>query len=399
MNSYGRCHDEARGYTLPERVYIQQSNDTPQFGDPIVKAPLRIFGTATLLTMFGCAGAESPITNPLVDESAQFSRDSHDDRDDDDRNVLPIGRFTSRHDKCKGRDYDAFDFWVGKWDVYPEGSTTLAGTNVVTKDVDGCVVEEHWTDAAGLRGRSLNAYDASTQTWNQLWMDQTGGALQLGGTGGRGMMQMEGTHQTNRFDPTLQTDRITWTSTGRNRVRQVGELSTAGGPFTTLYDLNYFGVHRATTITPSTFDFCGSPARPRFHAFDFLLGSWQVRGEGRETLRTTVSTDLSGCLVEERMRGPGGYEAVAYSGFRTATFVWNWMFVDSRGVQLQLSGPATLTGTNMILTGRRTDRNGAVVDVRVEWAVVDAATVEQRWSFSTDAGASWSAPTVLKMTH
>ncbi len=355
-------------------------------------------GIATLVAVCSCTG-DTAVTGPAYDVAATLSKNSEPEKKDKDRNVLPIGRFTSKHDRCKDRAYDTFDFWVGRWDVYVDGLTSVVGTNVVTKDVDGCVIEEHWSDSDGIRGRSLNAYDASTGTWSQLWMDQTGGALQLSGTGGAGMMQMAGTHQTSRFDPTLQTDRITWTRMARDRVRQVGELSTAGGPFSELYSLNYVGVHRETSIAPSLFEFCSSPVRPRFHSFDFLLGEWTVRGEGKETLKTTVSTDLGGCLVEERMRGQGGYEAVAYSGFRSATFVWNWMFMDSQGVQIQLSGPSTLAGTNMILTGRRLDRDGHMVDVQVEWIATDVNTVEQRWSFSTDGGATWSVPEVVTMTH
>ncbi|MEP7381227.1 MAG: hypothetical protein ABI910_06035 [Gemmatimonadota bacterium] len=343
--------------------------------------------------------ADTAVTSSTSGATARLARSAESEGTDKDRYVLPIGRFTSKHDGCKGRAYDAFDFWVGHWDVYLPGVTSVVGTNVVTKAVDGCVIEEHWSDSDGVRGRSLNAYDASTGTWSQLWMDQTGGALQLAGTGDAGMMQMAGTHQTNRLDPTLQTDRITWTLQARDRIQQVGELSTAGGPFTELYTLTYAGVHRETPFAPSPLDFCGSPARPRFHSFDFLVGHWTVRGEGKETLKTRVSTDLSGCLVEERMRGPGGYEAVAYSGFRSATFVWNWMFMDSQGVQINLSGPSTLSGTNMILSGRRLDRDGHMVDVQVEWIATAANTVEQRWSFSTDGGTTWSAPNVVTMTQ
>ncbi len=314
--------------------------------------------------------------------------------------VFPMARLVRPDDeRCRGGAYDAFDFWVGSWDAAAVGTTGLAGTNVITRETDGCTIEEHWTDPRGNRGRSLNAYDAMTGRWYQLWMEQSGGGLQFDGTSGRRSMQLSGTHRASRTDSTLLTERVTWTASGTSVVGQRGELSTAGGPFSTVYDITYHRVAAPTAISPAAVAVCSSPDRPRYHAFDFVLGSWTLRAAGvTQRARSVISTDLDGCLIEERIADDSGYRAVAYSGFRPTTFVWNWMFVDNRGMQLRLSGPATLTGSNMVLTGQRTERSGAVVDVRVEWAVVDATTVEQRWSFSSDGGTTWSTPTVVTMT-
>ncbi len=354
-----------------------------------------------LASLMGCDSQQlaTPVVDAVVSASNSGRRSG---QDDDDRGILPLSRFANGdHDAaCDASAFRAFDFWVGRWHVTASGRSELAGTNLVTKTLDGCAIEEHWSDTAGVRGRSLNSFDSNTRTWSQLWMDQTGGALELSGRGNDHRMQLAGTHPTSRFDATPFTDRITWTAVGRNRLRQVGEASINGGAFSTVYDLTYSAVRNATTIAPSTLEFCASPARPRFHAFDFMLGDWTIRRSGSSSkIRSSVSTDLGGCLVEERLSGPGGYEAVAYSGFRSATFVWNWMFMDNRGVQLLLSGPATLTGNTMTLAGRKTDRRGRVVDVRVEWISMDANTVEQRWVFSTDGGITWSAPEVVVMSR
>lgn len=333
-------------------------------------------------------------------ERSSLERRPNDEKDDHP-GPLPLSRFEvgGDDDACEASPYRAFDFWVGRWNVSQTGSSNLAGTNVVTRTVDGCAIEEHWSDVAGVRGRSLNSYDAGTRAWHQLWMDETGGSLELSGTGDGLSMQLAGTHPTNPRDPTPFTDRITWTSVGHRLVRQLGEASVDGAPFSTVYDLTYRAVPREEPIAPSVPQFCSSLARPRYHAFDFLLGAWSVGPLGsRARMRTAVRTDLGGCLVEERMRGPGGYAAVAYSGFRSTTFVWNWMFMDNRGVQLLLSGPATLTGTSMVMSGRKIDAQGTPVDVRVEWVSTAPNQVEQRWSFSTDSGATWSTPEVMVMT-
>ena len=222
-----------------------------------------------LASLIGCDGQQIA-TPTAVDAVPNLSRSGRDDDHDharDERGILPLSRFSTgdRNDACDARSYRSFDFWVGRWNVTTSGGSDLVGTNVVTKTLDGCAIEEHWSDTAGVRGRSLNTFDSKTQTWSQLWMDQTGGALELSGTGDGRRMQLAGTHPTSRVDPTPFTDRITWTVAGRDRVRQLGEASVNGGAFSSIYDLTYSRVRREAPITPSTLEFCSSPARPRYH--------------------------------------------------------------------------------------------------------------------------------------
>ena len=89
---------------------------------------------------------------------------------------------------CREPGFSGFDFWVGRWNVYdPANGGGLGGTNIVTRELDGCAVEEHWTDVRGGRGRSLNTYDAGDGSWNQLWMDLNGLALIIQGSASRGV--------------------------------------------------------------------------------------------------------------------------------------------------------------------------------------------------------------------
>src|SRR5918996_1555494 len=47
---------------------------------------------------------------------------------------------------CAAPEYRQFDFWLGDWNVYnPAGA--LVGTNRVTREFDGCVLQEHWVAA------------------------------------------------------------------------------------------------------------------------------------------------------------------------------------------------------------------------------------------------------------
>src|SRR5262249_41422789 len=65
--------------------------------------------------------------------------------------------------------YAAVDFWVGSFDVTTPGGQKL-GTNTITREQDGCVLVEHWTDAFGHTGTSFTFLDPGTQKWRQLWI-------------------------------------------------------------------------------------------------------------------------------------------------------------------------------------------------------------------------------------
>ena len=57
------------------------------------------------------------------------------------------------------------DFWLGEWTVTnPQGQ--VAGENIITADLEGCVVRESWTDGYGGRGTSVNFWDATTEQWH-----------------------------------------------------------------------------------------------------------------------------------------------------------------------------------------------------------------------------------------
>jgi hypothetical protein len=127
---------------------------------------------------------------------------------------------------CAAPEYRQFDFWVGDWDVLdPAGK--LIGTNSITREYDGCVLQEHW-EAHGPRkqtGSSFNTYHAAAGKWHQTWVDSAGGFLLLdGGLVGQSMVlggEMLGRRGLRH--------RITFTPMPDGRVRQFWESSPDGG--------------------------------------------------------------------------------------------------------------------------------------------------------------------------
>ena len=128
---------------------------------------------------------------------------------------------------CSGPLHKQFDFWAGRWRVTDRATGKFDGTNEVTRELNGCVLQEHWSGSGGSHGSSFNLYDASRKVWHQTWVDNGGGILQLdGGLHDRSMI-LSGTRHAASGKPVI--DRITWTPQRDGSVRQWWQTSNDGG--------------------------------------------------------------------------------------------------------------------------------------------------------------------------
>jgi len=87
---------------------------------------------------------------------------------------------------CAGSEYRQLDFWVGDWDLSwpgPNGQPGLHGHNVITRELDDCVIYEHFSDMAQppFQGASLSTYSAKLGKWQQTWVDNQGSYLDFVG--------------------------------------------------------------------------------------------------------------------------------------------------------------------------------------------------------------------------
>ena len=128
---------------------------------------------------------------------------------------------------CSAPEHRQFDFWIGEWNVtMPDGR--IAGTNTISRILNGCVLLEEWTGAGGGTGKSFNLYVARRSQWQQTWVDGSGGLLEVsGGLNAAGEMVLTG-EQPARNGGTAR-NRITWTPKSPDEVRQHWEVSTDGG--------------------------------------------------------------------------------------------------------------------------------------------------------------------------
>jgi len=127
---------------------------------------------------------------------------------------------------CAAPEYRQFDFWLGDWTVTdPKGD--VAGTNVITLEMGGCVLHEHWVGSKGGNGESFNIYDGATKQWHQTWVDNGGTLLSLNGGLVDGRMVLSGPGQGPKGEPI--TNRIAWEKLADGRVRQKWDVSSDGG--------------------------------------------------------------------------------------------------------------------------------------------------------------------------
>ena len=92
--------------------------------------------------------------------------------------------------KCDSKEYHLFDFWIGEWNVV-DSTDNILGTNTVSIKQGRCLIHENWTGSRGTSGESLNYYDVSDSSWNQIWVDNKGSSLKLKGNISDGKMVLK----------------------------------------------------------------------------------------------------------------------------------------------------------------------------------------------------------------
>lgn len=128
---------------------------------------------------------------------------------------------------CSGEKYSEFDFWEGKWNVY-DTKNKLIGTNTLVKMHNNCVMQENWESLVGpSKGTSYNYYNKTDDSWNQVWVDNTGFSLILKGNLVDGKMilksELFNSKKGNYYN------QITWSKNNDGSVTQVWEYINEEG--------------------------------------------------------------------------------------------------------------------------------------------------------------------------
>ncbi len=303
---------------------------------------------------------------------------------------------------CQAPGYRQFDFWVGRWTVRsirPDGTLNPEQPSVIERELDGCVIEENWTGTA----RSINTYDAAAGTYHQQYIDVSGNHMLLtGGAGPDGSMEMTGTTYfacttcPNGIFPLINIWQ--WTTITPDSVRQLNLQinGLTGKPWQTGvgFDGRYRRDESATLRPTPSSGTCTS--NPLYRQADFVVGDWVITSgeavgrdvaEGRGPVTATVTGELAGCLIEERVHGPGGYSGWSFNGWNQSEDVWVRTYADNLGDRVFLRG--TLDGTRLVLSGTRSRASGEALLVRMTWEAVTPDRVVETWAVSRDGGATY----------
>lgn len=128
---------------------------------------------------------------------------------------------TQQTNFCTGEKYQQFDFWEGDWKVY-DTKGSLIGTNNIVKMQQNCVMQENWVSTtSNNRGTSYNYYNKADDTWNQLWVDNSGFVLELKGRFKEGKMVLDS--QLQRSPKGNYYNRLYWQKQEDGSVLQVWE--------------------------------------------------------------------------------------------------------------------------------------------------------------------------------
>jgi hypothetical protein len=126
-------------------------------------------------------------------------------------------------------------------------------------------------------------------------------------------------------------------------------------------------------------------------AFDFWLGSWEVRRpDGTVAGHNTIRRLMGGCALHERYTTPTGYEGESLNIYDASRGVWHQTWVDSGGLLLTLEG-GFFEG-RMVLEGETRDSLGNATLNRITWSPLKSEPdrVRQHWEVSRDGGGTWT---------
>lgn len=141
---------------------------------------------------------------------------------------------------CSTPAHDAFDLWVGEWDVFPAGRDTQVGTSKIERVSGGCAIRESWMPTRGGTGASLSMVNHNTGRWQQVWIGSDGTRVDFTGGPIAGKMVLTGYWEDVAGPGQDALVRMTYSTLDDGNVRQFGEASSDNGlSWQTIFDFIY----------------------------------------------------------------------------------------------------------------------------------------------------------------
>jgi len=133
---------------------------------------------------------------------------------------------------CDTPESHQWDFWVGKWEVHPNGASQIIAHSLIEKKYSGCAIRENWMPVGKELtggGGSLSIYDVRLKQWRQTWMDSSGARVQLDGSLAGSVMTITGAWADFAGPGQDALVRMMYQKQADGQVRQWADSSTDGG--------------------------------------------------------------------------------------------------------------------------------------------------------------------------
>jgi hypothetical protein len=144
---------------------------------------------------------------------------------------------------CDTPESHQFDFWVGKWEVHPNGADKIIAHSLIEKKYAGCAIRENWMPLGkelGGGGGSLSLYEPRLKQWRQTWVDSSGTRVDLDGGFADGVMSITGNWAGFAGPGKDALVRMNYQLQPDGQVRQWAQASSDGGKtWTPAFDFLY----------------------------------------------------------------------------------------------------------------------------------------------------------------
>lgn len=223
------------GYALHMSGKITEALEAHRRASQFPQArPVALYNMACALALQGKSEQAIEALENAIDAGFVSQRPISEDTDfasiaGDDR----FQALAQRAQPAKKRQvYRQFDFWVGDWEVVTPAGKPV-GKNRISKDENGFLITEKWTNAQGGTGTSINYYDRQADAWRQTWIDAQGNVIKYEGRFEDGAMRMQG--QMQMADGRVGTTKMVLQPQSDGRVRQTIHQSFDQGKSWSVY--------------------------------------------------------------------------------------------------------------------------------------------------------------------
>jgi hypothetical protein len=271
------------------------------------------------------------------------------------------------------------------------------GTVEVTRQVDGCGLQEEWTSPSGRLGVSLSAYTPGDGTWHQTFVDNAGTVFHLKGAAvDDGMVLFDRSRlSVGRLD------RFGWHPRSGGAVHQTWHRSTGGGPWELVYEAIWSPVTASKAdLTPDL----GEALQP----LEGLVGRWEMQAidqdhQGHRIERSPTVAEIEPTLGGKFLResaaldvAAGRLEYVMLLGYDPFQKIYRMSWNDSLAGLVDVYEGSVVGGVLVLdnlksetFWGSRDGTKSFAFRLEFDLAPVDGVR-EMRVHTSQDRGATWA---------